>query len=425
MISNGTIACSRCAKSLPATATFCDGCGARVIPFGGASGSIPMATLNARVGFVAGGHGMPVCGSCGAIAIQHRTQCEGCGAPMGESWQSVPARRDGCAWVRVKTEITCRHCGHRSPLDALDFDGSSTCAACHSVQAFDTSAWNDILAHAHAVADLNGCDLDGRNTSIAKNNPYSEIGVSEAYSRIEFTGMKTERGVIRTRHVSTVAAPGHPLCDSCGSPMQVEAQAPVARTHCPGCGERAEYQMPPEAKTMAPGLVLALGESFRIDRPEAKLDATSAGMSIAVRCPNCGATLDLLDGKHFITCMYCKTHCRIPNRTLLAMRRGGDRATPYWLLFRLPSVKRAQLERRRQRPQSRPAEEDESPTPLEQAPFENNPAAELFTWMLQISLPLAVLALVGMMSFTGVVLAWMQGHTSSEVHWTQPTVQEP
>jgi predicted RNA-binding Zn-ribbon protein involved in translation (DUF1610 family) len=344
---------------------------------------------------------------------------------MGTSWQAAPARSDGCAWVQVRTEITCRHCGHRSPLDALDFDGASTCAACHLTQAFDTSAWTDVLAHAHAVADLNGCDLDGRNSSLAKSNPFAEIGISETHSRVDFTGMKTDRGVIRTRHVSIMAAPGHPLCESCGSPIEVEVHSLSARTHCPGCGERADYQMPPQVKAIAPGLVLAMGEPLRTDRPEAKLDATSAGMAIAVRCPNCGAALDLLDGKHFITCVYCKTHCRIPNRTLLAMRRGGDTAEPYWLLFRLPSAKRAQLDKRRQRSNTRKAEEDENPEALERAPLERNQGAELFAWMLQISLPLAILALVGMMSFAGVVFAWMQGYTSSEMRFPQSTYQGP
>lgn len=373
------------------------------------------AVPTARPGFVAAGRGMSVCHGCGAAAPTRRSQCAVCGAPIGTSLEAVPPRDDGCCWVQVRTELTCRQCGQRSPLDALDLDGSVTCGSCHSVQAFDTGAWEEALAHAHAVGDLAGPDLDGRNASLGSRNPFSSIGVTHTEASCEITGMTIAGGVMRTRNVTIAAAPGHPLCAQCGSPLSIDARGSEVQSACPGCGDRAHYRFPAQAASMAPGLVAAIGDELRVDRPEARLDATSAGMVIAVRCPSCGAGLEVLDGKHFVTCTYCKTHCRIPSRTLLALKQGGTKAEPWWLFFRGPSAKRRELAAPPPPPPRPAPAAKQSFSMLESAPVDGRAQGNVIAWALQVAIPMVVLALVGALFFGGTLLAWAQGRMSKEM----------
>ena len=261
--------------------------------------------------------------------------------------------------------------------------------------------------------------------SVPGGNPFAEIGVSRASATLEATGMSIEGGVMKTRNLALVATPGQPLCGTCGSPLEVEAHGEVARTRCIGCGDRAEYRFPARAKQMAPGLVAAIGDELRVDRPDARLDATSAGMVVAVRCPSCGGGLDIPEGAHSARCTYCGTQCRIPSRTLLALRKSPGEAAPWWVLFRGPSALRDRLTRGGTvvEPDER---ESDAPAPqyarlkngkvslLPMLEAEHTPAENAIAWALQIAVPLVVLALVGVTMFGPVVLSWAQGRMSKE-----------
>lgn len=427
----GTVACARCGKALPSLATFCDGCGARVAPIAGGAAPAAFAPAavampSARPGFVAAGRGMAICHGCGAIAPTRTATCGTCHAAIGTSLEAVPPRADGAYWVQVRSELTCRQCGKRSPLDALDLDGSVSCGHCGAAQAFDVDVWRDALAHAHAVGDLAAPELRGREGALPGGNPFADVGVTRASATLEATGMSIEGGVMKTRNILLAATPGQPLCTACGSPLDVEAHGDVARTRCVGCGERAEHRFPARARQMAPGLVAAIGDDLRVDRPDARLDATSAGMVVAVRCPSCGAGLDVPEGAHAARCTYCGTQCRIPSRTLLALRKSPGAAPPWWLLFHGSSAMRDRLARGGTVVEVEDDhEEDEAPRPrrkrakkhklLPMVETVRTPAENAVAWALQIAVPLVVLALVGVVAFGPVVLAWAQGRMSKEL----------
>ena len=430
----GTVACSRCAKTLPSLATFCDGCGARVAPLGGAGGSAPVgapfAIPSARPGFVAAGRGMAICHGCGAIAPTRSSSCGTSRAAIGTSLEAVAPRPDGAYWVQVRTELTCRQCGRRSPLDALDLDGAVSCGHCGAAQAFDAEVWSEALAHAHAVGDLAAPELRGRDGAVPGGNPFADLGVTRAAATFEATGMSIEGGVMKTRNLALVATPGQPLCESCGCPVELEAHGEVARTRCVGCGERAEHRFPARAKQMAPGLVAAIGEDLRVDRPAARLDATSAGMVVAVRCPSCGAGLEVPEGAHAARCTYCGTQCRIPSRTLLALRKSPGEAAPWWLLFRGPSALRHRLtqggtvveddaELTSHAPQHARGKVGKIRT-VPMVETERTPLEEAIAWSLQVAVPLIVLAFVGAAFFGPVMLSWAEGRTSTETPALSP-----
>lgn len=435
MLPPGTIACARCGKHLPSIATFCDGCGARVAEFAGAStGAAPLIAhaapvATARPGFVAAGRGMSICHQCGAIAPTRRSSCEVCDTPIGTSLEAIPARDDGAYWVQVRTELVCRQCGQRSPLDPLESDPTVSCGRCGTVQAFDATAWDGALAHAHAVGDLGGPDLHGKNLSVGAKNPFAELGVTRAAAEHLESGMTITGGVMRTRNVAITAAPGHPLCSRCGCPIEIEARGNEVVSRCKSCGEAARYRFPVEVMAMAPGLVTAIGDELRIDRPAAQLDATSAGAVIAVKCPSCGGGLELEGGKHFAICRYCHTHCRIPQRTLLALHRDGGRPDPWWALFRGPSPMRSHLlaegtafpstasreddDEDEERPRRR--KKSKKLAMIEQPETKRSPQGEVVAWALQITLPLLMVAIVGAVLHGNTIVKWVQGIASHEV----------
>jgi Zn finger protein HypA/HybF involved in hydrogenase expression len=386
---------------LPGGAAFCDGCGARI------EVAIAPEPARARVGLAPAGHGMPVCLRCGSIAPAELAACATCSGPIGSSAGAVP-KVPSDHWVRCVADVTCRSCGKRSPMEALDVDDTITCGTCHQIQAFDATVWEEALAHAHGVGDLAGSPL--------ARNPYATIGVSKSSSTIELTGMTIERGVMKTRNVSLRAAPGHPLCAQCSSPLTVQARGHEAESRCPGCGDRMLHRFPARALQFAPGLVAAIGDELRIDRPTARLDATSAGMVVAVKCPSCGAALHVEEGKPSVQCTYCKTHCRIPHRTMLALKKSGAEA-PFWLLFRGPSPKRRELEQPATASvRTDPGVPSSPPTleALEEPPRPQTPAFRALAWGFQIAIPLAMLALVGVLLFGNVLLKWARGLRSTE-----------
>ncbi len=407
--------CPRCGKALPQAAGFCDGCGARMDV---APAAPAPAVMSARPGFVAAGRGLSVCHGCGAIAPVQRTTCAICGAAIGTSLEAVPPRADGARFVQVQTTLTCRTCASPTPIDPLD-DEPIQCGRCSTVQAIDEDAWREMLAHAHAVADLAG--LDPARAGLPAN-PHASIGTEHTSATLRREGMQISGGVMRTRNTAISAAPGHPLCTACGSPLEAVTEGEGAATRCPGCGDIARYRMPPTIRARAPGLELAIADDHRTDRPEAQLHATSAGMVVALRCPGCGGNLEVAQGAHFATCQFCKTSARIPSRTLLALKKDAPDAPRWWLLFSGESAARRDMlgargaaigdddeddedddddrPRRRRRPRGG--------TGLELPEGESTPREEQIAWALQITVPLAMLGLVTVVFFGGVLLEWVR-----------------
>jgi hypothetical protein len=390
--------------------------------------------MSARPGFVAAGRGMAVCHHCGIVAPSQRSTCSRCSRPIGTSLEAVPPSADGTLWAHVRCTFTCRQCGQSSPLDEPELEGVVSCPRCNAAQAFDVSAWEEGLAHAHAVADLAGPSPEGRfpepGVSIAANNPFAGLGVSHTAAELRLSGMSVEQGVMKTRNLWVEASPGHPLCQRCGSPLEARLAEGELVTRCVGCGEGARYAVDPRIPRLTPGLLGIAADALRADRRDARLDQTSAGMVMSLRCPQCGAGLTVPEGAHGVECTFCKTSCRIPSRTLLALKQGDREPAPFWAWFSGPSAKRRELEAEvrgvDRRGASAAAGADVNASiaavlgqvghrSIEPAPKEETPASARLRVAVGVLVPLAVLALVGLVGFWKILGAWAEGRTSHDV----------
>src|SRR5687768_8175247 len=101
----------------------------------------------------------------------------------------------GVEWVAIECEFQCRACGHLSPLNQLDVDGSVRCLLCGLDQAFAQSSWRLALDAAHALADLGGAGAEGQHPhpalSIAAENPH----LSARTATHTQSGIVIERGM--------------------------------------------------------------------------------------------------------------------------------------------------------------------------------------------------------------------------------------
>jgi hypothetical protein len=369
-------------------------------------------TRGARPGYSL--DGMRICHACGAIAPTDRQACSICSQPFSRLEERAPNRPDGAYWAMLRTELTCRQCGSKSPIDEPEVDGTVTCQRCETIQALDLGVWRDGFAHAHAVADLSGPGLEGRVSSggaIEGRNPYLPIGITNTTSTLELTGMSMSGGVMRTRNLSISASPGHPLCGVCHTPIEAELQgATQVATRCPTCGDRASYEMPASLPSLHAGLVLSIADDHRTDRPDARIQSTSAGMVVALHCPSCGGAIDVQVGEHAATCQFCKASCRIPSRTLLSLKKQNELPRPWWVLFRGPSPKRRELQRAQIEPQD--VKQFLGGHGLEDPPVDRSQRSKNLDLAFSVVVGLAMLVAVSVVFFAPVIWGWVHGQGS-------------
>jgi len=293
---------------------------------------------------------MSVCHACGALAPSKLSSCEVCSQPIGSSLEAVPPRSDELSFVQVRTQIKCRQCGTDFPLDEPELEESVTCPRCNTTQAFDRDAWGEAFEHAHVVGDVYGPRGERFRRSLAGKDPHEAVGETTAIAELRLTGMSIEGGVMKTRNLRARCAPGQPLCQKCGSPREPQEiaglrGAPELQMRCVGCGDTARYAIPSVGRSLAPGLVGFVAEALRVDRPEARLDQTSAGMVVALKCPSCGGGLNVTPGSHVAVCAFCKTEARIASRTLLALKSFDAEPGAWWAVFRGDAALRGRLAR--------------------------------------------------------------------------------
>src|SRR5262249_38772865 len=152
---------------------------------------------------------------------------------LAETRVSVPAQGPDAFWVAVRCGFTCNSCKFLAPLDGLEAGGAVECAHCGLRQRFEVSSWGPALAMAHAVGDLAGPSPEGRSPHptlwIGSENPYARVGDTRTFEH----GSKGE-------DVSIDAAPGHPVCHACQTPLAATVTGTGAvSTRCPGCGATA------------------------------------------------------------------------------------------------------------------------------------------------------------------------------------------
>lgn len=298
-------------------------------------------------------------------------------------------------WVQVSIEFQCRACGHSSPLNHLDLDGSVRCLRCGLDQAFAQSSWRQAIEHAHAVGDLAGSP-EGRHPnawlSIANENPFKDAhGASHQQS-----GFVTERGMQVPTSLSMVATAGDPTCEKCQVPLGFQRQGPDLRSSCPRCNETRTYRLPPSALGFVPGLVGAMTDEHRSDQLVTRVedDRGSPG-AVALLCPSCGGGLSVSPGQRIASCAYCRTSSRIPEKTLYRTGDPNVRPEPWWLAFEGPSRKRRLLER----DPTLPREPYDDLTDVKAVDPPKRKRAAPADVMLVIVLPLLFLLVAGLLDF--------------------------
>jgi len=250
--------------------------------------------------------------------------------------QVAPQAQD-LYWVAVKCGFTCNQCKFLAPLDGLDADGAVDCAHCGLRQRFDVSAWTVALEFAHAVGDLAGPDPEGRSPHpsiwIGSENDYAKVGSTHTF--VEPKGMSLD--------IDIQAAPGHPVCKRCRVPLTTMTSGPGAvTTRCPTCGDEARYNLTDAARNVSEALVAAVADEHRTDRPRAQAMPTQAGV-VAIKCPGCGAPLQLQGSEKVQTCTYCKASCFVAGKSMARFNNKTPEPEVWWVLFRGPSSERARL----------------------------------------------------------------------------------
>lgn len=300
-----------------------------------------------------------VCRSCGIVAPTHGTACEGCQRPLAEVRVQVPPPAPDMFWVAVKCGFTCNQCKFLAPLDGLDVDGAVDCAHCGLRQRFDVPAWKTALAFAHSVGDLAGPDPEGRSPHpaiwIGDENPHADVGVRRTYARPGATKKKQEIPVPGGETLTVTvqepagnavdihASPGHPVCKRCRVPLTAMVTGPGAvTTRCPTCSEEARYNLVDSARHLYPALVAAVADEHRTDRPRAQPMPTQAGV-VAIKCPGCGAPLQLQGSEKVQTCSYCKASCFVAGKNLARFHHRTPEPEVWWVLLRGPSEEREKL----------------------------------------------------------------------------------
>lgn len=295
--------------------------------------------------------------------------------------------------MKVNAEFQCRACGHLSPLNHLDLDGSVRCLRCGLDQAFAETSWQKALAHAHAVADLAGAP-EGRKAdecfSIEQENPF-RAGPSALYQE---SGFVLERGMQIPSTMRLYAELGEPRCEPCGGVLQLDARAADLHLRCTHCNDARVYRLPPEALRLSPGLVAVIQDEHRSDQLVTRVEeSTSDPGVVALRCPSCGGGLQVRPGTRVVTCTYCRTSSRIPQKTLLRTGDPNVQKEAWWLAFQGPSPLRRKLERD---PRS-PREPGDELTDIKVREPDKAKRPRGLDLALVIALPLLLLAFAGLL----------------------------
>ncbi len=360
-----------------------------------------------------------MCAGCGVIAPTQGAECSVCEANLGETRMWVEPRTDKFYWVAVRCQFQCRSCGHLSPLDHLDTDGSVVCLRCGLCQVFDVDQWHDGIAHAHAVGDLSGPNAEGRHPnpreSIVARNPFKEIGVTHTSAELAQSGFAVADGMMHTHSLRVDASPGHPLCDRCRRPLTVQMMSRTRATaRCVPCGTEVGYDLPQRAADMSSFLMAAIAEELSAGRDQAKVDQANEGGAIGLRCPHCDAPMSITGTSQIVTCEFCHASSRIPGAALHSMGFADPHPLVWWMMFAGRSDKRRELEKERdptpEPPVSLPRFERKQTAPPEpQGPAVKHGASR----MLALWLPLLITAGVGYFAFGDQIRAWRGAATTS------------
>ncbi len=344
-MSSGT--CPQCGRILASAGGICHGCGARQAP--PAYAAPPQvesrsSSASAR-GAVSGGR--ELCPGCGLQAPRHRTNCKICSTPFPQQRPLSPEVGGDLYWVAVRCSIECRACGHRSPVNFLDLDGSVACLRCGIDQKFELRLWWEAIELAHATGDLAGPSPEGRfpdrAVSIAAINQFATVGCQQTFAEKTAVAPPSIQGSPSSPCLTIQASPGHPLCLRCRVPLLLAGLDEGGMvTRCPQCGEQRQYRLPSGLASKRPGLCGVLAGAHLVGRLEVELEQDRGGATL-VKCPNCHAPLDVRGTDSLVHCRYCGAASRISPRALRHLGYQHLEPETWWMLFSGPSAQRRTL----------------------------------------------------------------------------------
>lgn len=335
-----------------------------------------------------------VCPGCGVQRASALSACTVCETPYAEPGVAMPADDD--YWIAVRCQFQCRSCGHLSPLNHLDLDGSVVCLRCGLDQVFELDQWADGLDHAMRAGTEAGA------------GDFAGLGVTTSAVELVQSGFTLTDGMMKTRSLRVSAGPGHPLCARCRVPLVHAAEAEgVSSSRCPQCTDTLRCALPPQARSLCGPVRAVIAEELALDRREARIDAPGADGgatpgAIAIKCPQCSAPLKITGASTIVTCEYCQTASRIPSRTLF--RLGHDHPVPqvWWLRFSGDAARAAARKRRKAAAPAKPRREPTRPAKRE-PPARKAPPPPQGPGML---VALGVLAGVGFLGHREVIERW-------------------
>ncbi len=297
--------------------------------------------------------------------------------------------------LRVRSQ--CRKCQKPLPIDELETGKTLTCPSCGFAQAFTPQVWRRVIQRAHDVADLSGGPEGQRPARFwfGADNPYAALGLEEAETTVKQDTKVSGKGPAVKTTVWVEHRPGHPVCDECRSPLDLEERtATGAVLSCPRGHPDVRTSFDPSMSRHSDALVAVLADGHR-DEQEAP-DGTLHAEAGRVGCASCGAPLPTTGRERLLRCEFCgaMTHVSAPVRHDLQEEPEPD---TLWLGFAGDSPLRRSLERHPDT-WSEGKEHREIQT-LEVAP---RPVGTRTRWLLAYGAPLAATAIAGL-----AVLVWI------------------
>ena len=280
------------------------------------------------------------------LRASERRGCDVCTVSYDQPGAPIPPTGDAI-WVGVRCQFQCRACGHLSPLNHLDVDGSVACLRCGIEQMFDNTAWVDGLDHAMRCGALAG-----------QSGKFKQLGITMTAADFAQNQIKISSGLVTSSSLQISAGPGHPPCPRCHWPLDIEIDGTTTKARCSKCDATQACELAAPAKKLCSPVCGVIAEEL-LERREAKVD-DSAG-ALAIKCAHCAAPLKVTGMSTIVTCEYCGSSSRIPRRTMFKLGHDKPVQQLWWLAFSRTGA--AAVLRQRERPEPKPRAPQPTPHP--------------------------------------------------------------
>lgn len=214
--------------------------------------------------------------------------------------------------------------------DGVPDESERHCPHCEQTQSLTQGTIRNALTMCHEVAE--GTSLDDATSNTA----------GTVLQELDATGKLARAKIEPHPELRVWAAPGHPLCEHCQSPLVMSSDADgPPQVRCPDCRGTPTQPLETAVSCYAEQAAGTLPAGHARDQIQAKLDTSSnSSMSIGVRCASCNAPLTVDESSRGSKCDYCGVFCLVPRQ---AHANGKDVVDPTaaWIAFEGPSKSRS------------------------------------------------------------------------------------